>query len=840
MEQGLVRADRASTVTATRMRSSFLSVVPAIASLRGVLVGLGGALTVRQVLGYAEAYTIVQNQLRVAGVESQNLAAATEEIFDIATRTRTPVEQMAELYSRVSVAASELGISQQEAFQFTELVGQSIAIAGASSAAATGALTQLSQAIGGTVLQAQELNSIMDGARPIIVAAANGMDEAGGSVARFRQLVLDGKVTAQEFFEAIMRGSESISEPFERAVIRPSQALQNLRTAIIETIGEMDTASGSSAGLAAAINDLAEAVSSDAFQEGAVVFAADLVDGLNASVVLASELNTWVGTLTGGFANLGDVIRLPAQQFKFMVDQIARLAGATAAPDTSLEAMVPPEILQRLQAQGTGQPLEVDISGGKLQPTTGAARKATFEDILGPAQERLELLRETELSEARISEIVAAQGRLKRDLSAVEREALIEVNAALDLEEERRDISAEMATLRAQAAAGGRETEALRVQVAYLEDLAEGGREYADALRSARQEQERARSEAASTAAQTDLKDQIADLNLIAQFGGRETEEYRRQNAELLLKRELGKEVVGLSKEELRLVMAATQAETRARVSRATTEIRQRTERAQFETGQAPVAGTFDILGLPPQREFFAEQEQFRLQQEGTYNVNMEPWIQDMARAQQHLELMTETAPELAHTLAELGQIAAFEGLEETGEAFLGMLAQMTFELLAFQLIMSTLGIFGVGAPTLGAGLSPAGRGLGASGWGGPRQHGGPVRPDQAYLVGEAGTEMFVPASAGKIVSNPDTTRMLSRGGDGGGDITVNARPQIHIINNAPNTRVSQEEQGGGEEGAGPRIDVIIDEVVSGNLRPGTATSRALRDRFGLQFQTRR
>ena len=130
-----------------------------------------------------------------------------------------------------------------------------------------------------------------------------------------------------------------------------------------------------------------------------------------------------------------------------------------------------------------------DFPVGGAGAGTGASR-ATFADIIGPAQEHLALLRDTELTENRISEIIAAQGRLKRDLSAAEREALVEVNTALDVEQERLAISAEVATLKAQAAAGGRETEDLRVQVAYLEDLADGGREYAEALAAARREQE--------------------------------------------------------------------------------------------------------------------------------------------------------------------------------------------------------------------------------------------------------------------------------------------------------------------------------------------------------------
>ncbi|MCI0422751.1 MAG: tape measure domain-containing protein, partial [Acidobacteria bacterium] len=38
--------------------------------------------------------------------------------------------------------------------------------------------------------------------------------------------------------------------------------------------------------------------------------------------------------------------------------------------------------------------------------------------------------------------------------------------------------------------------------------------------------------------------------------------------------------------------------------------------------------------------------------------------------------------------------------------------------------------------------------------FGGGRQHGGLVSPSQAFLVGEGGPELFVPAASGRIVPN--------------------------------------------------------------------------------------
>jgi phage-related minor tail protein len=67
---------------------------------------------------------------------------------------------------------------------------------------------------------------------------------------------------------------------------------------------------------------------------------------------------------------------------------------------------------------------------------------------------------------------------------------------------------------------------------------------------------------------------------------------------------------------------------------------------------------------------------------------------------------------------------------------------QMTIKMLIFKAVS---GIFGGGSSGLG--------GIGSF-FGGARASGGPVNPDQTYLVGEKGPELFRPSSPGTIVPN--------------------------------------------------------------------------------------
>ena len=61
----------------------------------------------------------MQNSLRVAGTATEDTAGVTRELFDVAARTRTPIGAMADLYRSAGLAASELGVSQQQVMELT-------------------------------------------------------------------------------------------------------------------------------------------------------------------------------------------------------------------------------------------------------------------------------------------------------------------------------------------------------------------------------------------------------------------------------------------------------------------------------------------------------------------------------------------------------------------------------------------------------------------------------------------------------------------------------------------------------------------------------------------------
>src|SRR5690606_31236336 len=129
-----------------------------------------------------DSATRIENALKVAGLAGEQLESVYQRLKDSAIANAAPIEALVELYGRAALVQKELGITGEELLNFTDKISVALRVSGKSAAESSGALLQLSQALGSGVVRAEEFNSILEGALPIAQAAAAGLLEAGGSV----------------------------------------------------------------------------------------------------------------------------------------------------------------------------------------------------------------------------------------------------------------------------------------------------------------------------------------------------------------------------------------------------------------------------------------------------------------------------------------------------------------------------------------------------------------------------------------------------------------------------------------------------------------------------------
>lgn len=212
--------------------------------------------SVQKIIRASDAYTEVGNKIRALSGDTADYVSVQNELFSIAQRSRVDISATAQLYTRLTQAQQNLGASTEDLLRFTEGVGKALQISGASAFTQRGVLLQLSQAMGTDIVRAEEFNSILEGGIRIAKAAAEGIDGLNGSVAALRKRVVDGKVSSQEFFNAIMSQLPKLEAEFARTTPTIAQAITMFNNEMTAWVGGMNDATGASSILAKIIIDL--------------------------------------------------------------------------------------------------------------------------------------------------------------------------------------------------------------------------------------------------------------------------------------------------------------------------------------------------------------------------------------------------------------------------------------------------------------------------------------------------------------------------------------------------------------------------------------------------------
>lgn len=192
---------------------SFASVQNVVKGGLGLLVAgnLGEAIgAVRQ---YADAWTMMTNRLKSAGLTSGETAIAQQKIVDIASRSRSSLAEVGNLYARIAFSTETLGTSQSDVAKITETLSKAFKSSGKTALEAQSAVTQFTQALASGVLQGDELRSLRENAPEVARAIA---DAFGVSVGELKKLGAEGQLTADKIVPAILNASAKIEERFSQ------------------------------------------------------------------------------------------------------------------------------------------------------------------------------------------------------------------------------------------------------------------------------------------------------------------------------------------------------------------------------------------------------------------------------------------------------------------------------------------------------------------------------------------------------------------------------------------------------------------------------------------------
>lgn len=230
----LRRAEREVDTTTQRMERSFNRVGGAIAAAFSFEA-------VRRITLATDELNVLQRRL----VRFTGSADAAEKTFKRLSQTASAVGQtvgnISSVFERFSLIRNEIGATNEQIIVMTDTLAKLGALGGSSSEEVNNALRQLAQGLAGGVIRAEEFNSIIE-QTPEIARAIGA--EMGLSMGQMRQAMLDGQLTSEKVFEAILKSAKKTNDEFEKMPKSISQTAQALKNNLLTVFLELEKKTG--------------------------------------------------------------------------------------------------------------------------------------------------------------------------------------------------------------------------------------------------------------------------------------------------------------------------------------------------------------------------------------------------------------------------------------------------------------------------------------------------------------------------------------------------------------------------------------------------------------------
>ncbi|MCQ0987549.1 tape measure protein [Jiella marina] len=227
-------------------------------SIKSLLAAATGLIGAREAIQYADAWKKAGNALVSANVPAERQAATLERLYRQSQDYSVALGAQTQLYGATSRAAKQLTDDQEDLFRFTEAVAASLKVDGKSAGEASGALTQLGQLLRGTNVQAEEFNSLIDGAPALLEAAANGIKRFNGDVGALIKAAKSGGLTSKEFFAGVIAGADELKKRVDASADTFEGAFTKIENALTRYIGQTDDSLSASQRLIAGLNAFAD------------------------------------------------------------------------------------------------------------------------------------------------------------------------------------------------------------------------------------------------------------------------------------------------------------------------------------------------------------------------------------------------------------------------------------------------------------------------------------------------------------------------------------------------------------------------------------------------------
>lgn len=404
---GLLKAQGKANKSLDSIGNSATNAAKKMDELQTNINRVAGAIAASLVVDWGKAFLVAADNMSQLNARIERLtgSAATasqtmQNLIRISSATGGSLQDTAKLWETLSTALRDTGATNGQIIQLTETLQKIGRIGGSSTEEMANALRQFGQSISSGTVRAEEFNSILEQMPELARQIAAGM---GVSIGELRQLMLDGKLTAEDALNAIQKQTGSVNAEFEKLPRTLAQANTALTNSFLSMIDSVNQATGASTGLVAVIDSMTSAL--DRLVGKAASADAQISDLNSTAEMFTRRARTWSWLGLDGWEAQNKALAGLSNKAAMLVGDLAAVSKAS-------------------QTAANTKPIEIkttaSATGSKAKGGASAAQKEA--DQYDKAQETVnqkldELRQKAELSAGSVGELSRAQAVLNAQQS---------------------------------------------------------------------------------------------------------------------------------------------------------------------------------------------------------------------------------------------------------------------------------------------------------------------------------------------------------------------------------------------------------------------------------------
>ncbi|WP_422732381.1 tape measure protein [Leclercia pneumoniae] len=232
--------------------------------LKTGLTAIASAITISQLVRYGKQFLEVADAMTQLQARIDRLSPSAEEgrktfsaLADMASASGTGLADTEKLWETLTSSLQSAGASNGQILQLTDTLQKIGKIGGSSTQEVANALRQFGQSIASGTVRAEEFNSIVEQMPELARQIAAGM---GISMDELRRLMLEGKLSAEDSLNAIIRQTNKVNDQFNKLPRSVEQATNSMSISFQMLISEINDTTNASTTMVSVIDSITASI----------------------------------------------------------------------------------------------------------------------------------------------------------------------------------------------------------------------------------------------------------------------------------------------------------------------------------------------------------------------------------------------------------------------------------------------------------------------------------------------------------------------------------------------------------------------------------------------------